>query len=241
MLCDTIFILCDGSQKRSSQITISFEYKKSHNTHFIRTSIRPSIVNINGFSQIFVCALILWWSGLGLLMCEFRQLLMELAAHDMFIFSFLKANLRKCQWIFTKLGICIDIMEICFRIANGQSSSIFVRVICLWHYNGEYYRVTILLHVEFIQMSGLTMWCTFNPVPAGPGRTLPLQTVQIQISWLLKKPTDLDLHCLSFSMWICIMYQQPGSSYLICWKLEVAWHLNLFIMARVKSNKPSVV
>ena len=22
------------------------------------------------------------------------------------------------------------------------------------------------------------------------------QTVQIQISWLLKKPTDLDLHCL---------------------------------------------
>ena len=30
--------------------------------------------------------------------------------------------------------------------------------------------------------------------------TLPLQTVQLQISWLLKKPTDLDLHCLSFSM-----------------------------------------
>ena len=40
----------------------------------------------------------------------------------------------------------------------------------------------------------------FNPCPAEPGYTLPLQTVQIQISWLLKKPTDLDLHCLSLSM-----------------------------------------
>ena len=43
-----------------------------------------------------------------------------------------------------------------------------------------------------------------NPCPAEPGYTLPLQTVQIQISWLLKKPTDLDLHCLPFSMRIYI-------------------------------------
>ena len=39
-----------------------------------------------------------------------------------------------------------------------------------------------------------------NLCPAEPGYTLSLQTVQIQISWHLKKPTDLDLHCLSFSM-----------------------------------------
>ena len=43
-----------------------------------------------------------------------------------------------------------------------------------------------------------------NPCPVEPGCTLPLQTVKIQISWLLKKPTDLDLHCLPFSMWIYI-------------------------------------
>ena len=43
-----------------------------------------------------------------------------------------------------------------------------------------------------------------NPCPAEPGYTLPLQTVQIQISWLLQKPTDLDLHCLSSSKLICI-------------------------------------
>ena len=36
-----------------------------------------------------------------------------------------------------------------------------------------------------------------NPCPAEPGYALPLQTMQIQIGWLLK-PTDLDLHCLPF-------------------------------------------
>ena len=46
---------------------------------------------------------------------------------------------------------------------------------------------------------GLT---NLNPSPAEPGYVLSLQTVQIQISWLLKKPTDLDLHCLPLSMWI---------------------------------------
>ena len=39
-----------------------------------------------------------------------------------------------------------------------------------------------------------------NPCPTEPGLVLPLQTVEIQISWLLKKPTDLDLHCLSLRM-----------------------------------------
>ena len=41
------------------------------------------------------------------------------------IFSFLDDNVSKRQWIFTKLGICIDIVEICFDIANGQISSNF--------------------------------------------------------------------------------------------------------------------
>ena len=41
---------------------------------------------------------------------------------------------------------------------------------------------------------------SLNPGPAEPGYVLPLQTVQIQISWLLKKPTDLDLHSLPLSM-----------------------------------------
>ena len=41
-----------------------------------------------------------------------------------------------------------------------------------------------------------------NLGPAEHWYAMPLQTVQIQISWLMKKPTDLDLHCVR--MWIYI-------------------------------------
>ena len=62
-------------------------------------------------------------------MGKFRQFLTELSARDMPIFSF-PDNLSKLQWIFIKLGMCIDIVEICFGIANGQ---IIIRVICPRH------------------------------------------------------------------------------------------------------------
>ena len=42
-------------------------------------------------------------------------------------FSLPDDNLSKHQWIFTKLVMCIAIVEIWFRIANGQISSIFWR------------------------------------------------------------------------------------------------------------------
>ena len=53
-------------------------------------------------------------------MDKFRQILMELSARDMPIFSFPDDNLSKHKGIFTKLGMCIDIVEICFGVANGQ-------------------------------------------------------------------------------------------------------------------------
>ena len=37
-------------------------------------------------------------------------------------FSLPDDNLSKHQWIFTKLGMCIDVVEIRFGIANGQIS-----------------------------------------------------------------------------------------------------------------------
>ena len=49
------------------------------------------------------------------------------------VFSFLYDNLSKFQWIFTKLDVCIDIVEIWFGIANGQFSSIFDRDVCPQH------------------------------------------------------------------------------------------------------------
>ena len=42
-------------------------------------------------------------------------------------------NLSKHQWIFTKFGLCIDIVEIWFGIADGQISSDFDGVICPRH------------------------------------------------------------------------------------------------------------
>ena len=44
------------------------------------------------------------------------------------LFSFPGDNLSKHQWIFTKLGMCIDIMEIWFGIANGQFRQIFTEL-----------------------------------------------------------------------------------------------------------------
>ena len=70
---------------------------------------------------------------MGLLMRKFHRILTELSAHFFFI---LGQNLSKSQGILTKLGMCIDMKEIWFRIANGQVSSMFDSVICLRHYNG---------------------------------------------------------------------------------------------------------
>ena len=66
-------------------------------------------------------------------MAKFCQFLTELSAPDTPIFSFPDDNLSKHQWIFTKLGMCIDIVEIRFGIANGRISSISDEVICPRH------------------------------------------------------------------------------------------------------------
>ena len=68
-------------------------------------SVRPSVSfsflddNLSkhqmDFHQTLVCALMLWRSGLGLLMGKFRQIFTELSARDMPIFSFLDVNLSK--------------------------------------------------------------------------------------------------------------------------------------------------
>ena len=108
---------------------------KSH--HFLTVTVRIepechfrmiTLVNINGFSPNLVFALILWKSALELLMGIFCQFLTELSARDTSVFSFLGDNLSKYRFIFTKLGMCIDIVDICFGIANGRMSSIFTEL-----------------------------------------------------------------------------------------------------------------
>ena len=71
-------------------------------------------------------------------MGKFHQILTGLSVQDTPIFSFLDENLSKYQWIFTKLGIGIDIVEICFGVANGQIMSYLPKThpyFCFWTIN----------------------------------------------------------------------------------------------------------
>ena len=79
--------------------------------------------------------------------------------------------------------------------------------------------------------------CYLSPCPAEPGYTLPLQTMQIQISWLLKKPTDLDLHCLLLSM--RIQSNNPDQAIWLAENQKQTWYLNLFSRTRVKFKSKS--
>ena len=60
------------------------------------------------FTKFGVCIqLILWRSGLRLLMGKFCQFLTELSAQDTSIFSFPDNDWSKNHWIFTKLGFAL--------------------------------------------------------------------------------------------------------------------------------------
>ena len=47
---------------------------------------------------------------------QISSIFTELFAHDMSVFSFLDDKFSKYQWIFKKLGVCIDIVEIWFKL-----------------------------------------------------------------------------------------------------------------------------
>ena len=50
--------------------------------------------------------------------------------HPLVCISFRDDSTSKHQWILTKLGMCIDIVEIWFEIANGHILSNFDGAIC---------------------------------------------------------------------------------------------------------------
>ena len=78
------------------------------------------------------------------------------------IFHF-RMILSKHQWISTKLGMCIDIVEIWFGIANGQISSNFDGVMCPRHTPVFVFRMITWCNVD------LTVYCIFffTFVPTG--------------------------------------------------------------------------
>ena len=63
------------------------------------------------------------------------------------------------------------------------------------------------------------------------GRKTSTQTNKIQISWLLVKPTDMDLHCLLLSM--CNYINNLDQVIWLAENWKWAWHLNLFSGTRV--------
>ena len=84
-------------------------------------------VNVNGFSPNLVCALIFMEIQYGIAHDNGQILTIfdRVSAGHMSVFLFPDNNLNKYQWIFNKLGMCIDIVKVWFRIANRQISSIF--------------------------------------------------------------------------------------------------------------------
>ena len=84
--------------------------------HFLTIT---SVKFVKGFSPPnLVCALILLRSGLGLLMGKFSQILTELSAHVMSVFSLYDDNFSVLNISrFQQNLVCALIVEIWFRIA----------------------------------------------------------------------------------------------------------------------------
>ena len=86
---------------------------------FSPVSVCPSVsawfmlskIVFDGFYSNFAYTCISWVNGLGLLMSKFCQFLIELSDPKCPYFRF-QTITSKFEWIFTKLGMCIDNMEI---------------------------------------------------------------------------------------------------------------------------------
>ena len=76
-------------------------------------------------------------------------------------------NLSKFRWIFTKLGMRIDIVEIWFGIAYGQISSIFDRIICPRHDNGWILSFHVFIYKDATLFTSCLLSCTPNPFMKG--------------------------------------------------------------------------
>ena len=61
-------------------------------------------------------------------MGKFHPNLIELSAHNTYVFEFRDNYLTKSQWIFTKFDMCIDTVELLFGIAYWQIFISFDRV-----------------------------------------------------------------------------------------------------------------
>ena len=107
----------------------------------------------------------------------------------------------KTYWYFSDFSIKTYIVGTCrasMRCKSFEYPQYFlgeIRKLFIWIQDSsliQRYDASFIINAQLL----------LNPCLAEPGYTLPLQIVYIQISWLLKKPTDLDRHCLPLNIWI---------------------------------------
>ena len=67
---------------------------------------------------------------------------------------FMDDSLSKCQWLFTKLAMCIDILQISFGMANGQISSIFEFVLVL-----HFMHIWLIIAISLQNQVSAPLWC----------------------------------------------------------------------------------
>ena len=79
-MCIDIVVICFGIA--NGQISLMFDRVIFRDTSVFSFQDNKLRENISGFSPNFICAFILWRSGVGLLMGRFRQFVTELSAHQ---------------------------------------------------------------------------------------------------------------------------------------------------------------
>ena len=97
---------------------------------FISADIDPLYDMFADLTLIFIPCHIWFHIGCPCVCLSICPSVLQSSVHPFVRISFLDDNLSKHQWIFTKLGMCIDIVEIWFEIADGQILSNFDGVIC---------------------------------------------------------------------------------------------------------------
>ena len=82
------------------------------------------------------------------------------------VFLFADDNLNNYQWNFTKRGMCIDIVEIWFRIANEQILSMFELSAC-YTIVMRYYHFTFLFVSVFACLCQILVYKSYFPFKGG--------------------------------------------------------------------------
>ena len=81
-----------------------------------------NLVNINGFSPNLVCALILWRSGLGLLIGKFRQMFSEFSARDTIMLGYYSLTFDYVHYLTDFSPQLMECMNVLHTISYGLKS-----------------------------------------------------------------------------------------------------------------------